>query len=166
MRGLEAALETDVVLSERQVQKHYGVSLETCETAGLCVQSALIAPTVHRRATREVSFVSLEPLTLEPFEIRHLAGVAEVRHQLRVPRDHWQVVQHASSTSPDAIWTRGLECWAVEFDAGAYSRRVVLEKKRAFEAGFDGQIWAASSNARMVAIQHLLKQSIVAAFPF
>ena len=59
MRDLERDLETDLALSERQVVRHYGMSLEDCFEAGLVVQSVLIAPTVHRKATREVNFVLL-----------------------------------------------------------------------------------------------------------
>ena len=122
----------------------------------MTIHFALVAPTVHRKARRAVNFVMLEPHHLEGFELRHLVGVAEVRHQLHAdPRD-WQVVQHAAQTSPDAIWRRSNETWAIEFDAGAYTRCALLEKAQAFRAGFDGQIWAVNSNTRRATIAHLL----------
>lgn len=166
MRALERALETDVALSERQVVRHYGASLEDCLAAGFIVHSARIAPTVHRKATRAVNFVMLEPHDLEGFELRHLAGVAAVRHQVCAdPRD-WQVVRHADHTSPDAIWHRGLETWAVEFDAGAYSRAVLLEKAQSFRAGFDAQVWGVASSARATTLRTILRESPMVVFPF
>jgi hypothetical protein len=152
MTDLERALETDLVLSERQVWRHYGATLEDCERNGYAVRSVLVAPTVHRKATRPVQFVSLEPQTLEDYELRHLAAVAEVRHVLRADPRNWRVVQHAASTSPDAIWRHGLETWAIEFDAGAYSRATLLEKARSFRARYDDHIWAVASVSRAITV--------------
>ena len=109
---LERALEVDLALSERQVWRHYGLKLEQCQQAGLSITRALIAPTVKMRHSREVAFVSLEPQTRVGFELRHLAGVAEMRHCLYVPPEDWQVIEHAAITSPDAIWYQNLETWA------------------------------------------------------
>lgn len=163
---LERDLETDLALSERQVVRHYGLTLEACRESGLIVQSVFVAPTVHRKATREVNFVLLELRDFAPFELRHLAGIAETRHRLQAdPRD-WQVIQHAAQTSPDASWQRGNETWAVEFDAGAYSRTTVLEKAQAFQAGFDGQIWACSSNTRQNTLQGWLEQTPLLVQPY
>jgi hypothetical protein len=159
MTPLERDLETDLALSERQVFRHHGLTLEACLRSGLSVQPVLVAPTVHRKVPRAVNFVMLEPDDLQPFEFRHLAGTAEIRHQLQVDARDWQVVQHAAQTSPDAIWHRGLETWAIEFDAGAYSRSVLLEKAQAFRAGFDGQIWAVSSNARAATVDSVVGQT-------
>ena len=166
MTALYRALETDLALSERQVWRHYRATLEDCRYSGLSVQAALIAPTVHRKATRRVNFVLLEPTDFEGFELRHLAAVAETRQQLRAdPRD-WQVVQHAAITSPDAIWRRGVDTWAIEFDAGAYSRATLLEKARAFRAGFDGQVWAVSSDGRSQTLAQLFGVAPVIVRPF
>jgi hypothetical protein len=166
MTPLERDLETDLALSERQVFRHHGMTLEACLRSGLVVQPVLVAPTVHRKVTRAVNFVTLEPLDFLPFEFRHLAGTAEIRHQLRVEVRDWQVVQHAAQTSPDAIWHRGLETWAVEFDAGAYSRSVLLEKAQAFRAGFDGQVWAVSSDARAATVGSLVAHAPLIVHPF
>ena len=166
MRDLERDLETDLALSERQVVRHYGLMLEDCFEAGLEVQSVLIAPTVHRKATREVNFVLLEPRDFAPFELRHFAGIAEARHHLQADARDWQVMQHAVQTSPDASWQRGNEMWAVEFDAGAYSRATVLEKAQAFRAGFDGQVWAVSSSIRQVTLDNWIQQKPFLVHPY
>ncbi len=148
MRLLERALKVDMALSEAQVRQRYGTTLEQCRDAGLSIVEALIAPTARSSRWRWVSFVSLEPLTFEGFELRHLAGVAEMRHALHAePRD-WQVLGHAAQTSPDAIWQRGSETWAVEYDAGAYTMKTVQRKAQAFDAGFDGQVWGVPSEGR------------------
>jgi hypothetical protein len=166
MTLLEHDLETDLALSERQVFRHHGMTLEDCLRSGLSVQPVLIAPTVHRKVTRAVNFVMLEAHGFQPFEFRHLAATAEIRHQLQADARDWQVVQHAARTSPDAIWHRGLETWAVEFDAGAYSRSVLLEKAQAFRAGFDGQVWAVSSSARATTVCVTISQPVSVVTPY
>jgi hypothetical protein len=148
IRHLEQALTVDVALSERQVTRHYGLSLEACQKSGFEIQTVNVAPTARMKTTRDVNFVMLEPLELPAFEFRHLAGIAEMRHQLGAKLKDWSLVHHSDHTSPDAIWQRGLETWAVEFDAGSYSQKTILEKVRSFRAGFDGQCWAVSSDAR------------------
>ena len=114
MTQLKRDLETDLALSERQVFRHHGMTLEDCLRSGLSVQPVLVAPTVHRKVTRAVNFVMLKLHDFQPFEFRHLAATAEIRHQLQVDARDWQVLQHAAQTSPDAIWHRRLETWAVE----------------------------------------------------
>ena len=166
MRALERDLETDLALSECQVFQHHAMTLEDCLRSGLSVEPVLIAPTVHRKVTRAVNFVMLEHMDFQPFEFRHLAGVAEARHHLQADARDWQVIQHAAQTSPDASWQRGIETWAVEFDAGAYSRATVLEKAQAFRAGFDGQVWAVSSSQRQDTLQGWLEQTPLLVRPF
>jgi Replication-relaxation len=145
---LEQALTVDMALSERQVARQYGLSLEACRKAGFEIQTVNVAPTARMKVTRAVKFITLEPLELPAFEFRHLAGIAEMRYQLGARLEDWRLVHHSDHTSPDAIWQRGLETWAVEFDAGSYSQKTILEKVRSFRAGFDGQHWAVASDAR------------------
>ena len=163
---LEQALEVDLALSERQVWRHYGLNLEQCEQAGLSITRALIAPTVKMRHPREVAFVSLEPQTRVGFELRHLAGIAEMRQSLHVQPEDWQVIEHAASISPDAIWQRNLETWAVEFDSGSYSLRTILEKQQHFRAAFDGQVWGVASEARGAKLYSVLKARLLVLCPF
>jgi hypothetical protein len=148
MKRLEQALTVDLALSERQVVRHYGLSLEACRKADFQIQTVDVAPTARMKVTRAVNFVTLETLELPAFEFRHLAGIAEMRYQLGARLADWSLVHHSDHTSPDAIWQRGLETWAVEFDAGSYSQKTILEKVRSFRAGFDGQCWAVASEAR------------------
>ena len=154
--SLEVALETDLVLSQSQVRQHHGLTLEDCCDAGLSVQRVLVTPTAKSRVARSVNFVSLEPLEIPGWELRHLVGIAEARRVLGAKVEDWQLVHHAAQTSPDAIWSRGLETWAVEYDAGAYSRATVLEKAQTFQAGFDGQVWAVATQARAERLNVLL----------
>ena len=164
--ALEVALETDLVLSQSQVRRHHGLTLEACRDAGLSVQAVLVTPTAKSRVARAVNFVSLEPLEIPAWELRHLVGIAETRRVLAARLEDWHLIHHAAQTSPDAIWSRGLETWAVEYDAGAYSPATVREKAQAFRAGFDGQVWAVATQARAARLNILLKQEplVVRAF--
>jgi hypothetical protein len=155
--ALEVALETDLVLSQSQVRRHHGLSLEACREVGLSVQGVLVTPTAKSRVARAVNFVSLEALEIPAWELRHLVGIAETRRVLDARLEDWQLIHHAAQTSPDAIWSRGLETWAVEYDAGAYSPATVREKALAFRAGFDGQVWAVATQARAERLNLLLE---------
>jgi hypothetical protein len=165
-RSLERALETDLALTERQAQRQHSVNFEECCDAGLTITPAFIAPTARSSRRRWVNFVSLEPLNLEGFELRHIAGVAELRHLLGADPRSWQVLGHAAETSPDAMWHRGLEIWAVEFDAGAYTLKTVQRKARAFEAGFDGQVWGVASSERAQVLGDVLGSRAMLVRPF
>jgi hypothetical protein len=156
--SLEVALETDLVLSQNQVRRHHGLTLEACREVGLSVQEVIVTPTAKSRVARAVTFVSLEPLEIPAWELRHLVGIAEVRRVLTAKLEDWQLIHHTAQTSPDAIWSRGLEMWAVEYDAGAYSPATVREKAQAFRAGFDGQVWAVATQARAERLNMLLER--------
>jgi hypothetical protein len=156
--ALEVALETDLVLSQSQVRRHHGLTLEACREAGLSMQEVIVTPTAKSRVARAVNFVSLEPLEIPAWELRHLVGIAETRRILNARLEDWHLIHHAAQTSPDAIWSRGLETWAVEYDAGAYSPATLREKVLAFRAGFDGQVWAVATQARAERLINLLEQ--------
>ena len=166
MRALEGALKVDVALSVAQVRRYHDLSLDQCRDAGLSIVEAFIAPTARSSRRRWVSFVSLEPLNLEGFELRHLAGVAEMRCVLQAEPQDWKVLGHAAQTSPDAVWQRGSETWAVEYDAGAYTMKTVTRKARAFEAGFDGQIWGVGSSERAQVLSEWLLEAPLVVHPF
>jgi hypothetical protein len=166
IRSLERSLEVDHALSERQIRRHHGLTLEDCRKAGLTITEAFIAPSARSSRRCAVNFVSLEGLKLEGFEWRHLAGIAEMRHVLQAEARDWRVLGHAAHTSPDAIWTRGLEVWAIEYDAGAYTLKTVARKARAFDAGFDGQIWGVPSRERAKTIESVLPQQPLIVYPF
>ena len=68
--SLEVALETDLVLSQSQVRRYHGLTLEACRDAGLSVQEVLVTPTAKSRVARAVNFVSLEPLEIPAWELR------------------------------------------------------------------------------------------------
>jgi hypothetical protein len=163
---LEVALETDLVLSQSQVRRHHGLTLEACREACLSIQEVLVTPTAKSRVARAVNFVSLEPLEIPAWELRHLVGIAETRRVLIARLEDWRLIHRAAQTSPDAIWTRGLETWAVEYDAGAYSPATLREKARAFRAGFDGQVWAVATQARAERLNVILEREplVVRAF--
>ena len=166
IRDLGRALEADRALTERQAFRHYDTTLETCRDAGLTVTKAFVAPTARSSSKRWVNFVSLEPLELEGFELRHLAGIAEMRHVLKAkPRD-WQVLGHAAQTSPDAVWQRGLEVWGVEYDAGSYTLKTVARKARAFAVGFEGQVWGVASSERAQLLSTVLIRLPLLVRPF
>jgi hypothetical protein len=163
---LERALQTDLALSQGQVRQHFGLEIAGCLERGLSVLELELAPTTSSTHKRPVRIVMLEPIERFDFEWRHLVGVAEMRHQLGANPEDWQGLNHAPQTAPDAVWQRGLETWAIEFDAGSYSRAVVSQKVLRFRAAYDHQIWATASEARARTLTPLLEAVplVVAAF--
>ena len=157
MTRLERALRTDLALTEHQVRQHYGLEIPACLRRGLNVLELELAPTTSSTQRRPVRIVTLEPNERFDFEWRHLVGVAEMRHRLGANAENWQGLNHAAQTAPDAVWQRGLETWAIEFDAGSYSRVVISQKVLRFRAAYDHQIWATASEARARTLTPLLE---------
>jgi Replication-relaxation len=163
---LERALQTDLALTERQVRHHYGLEIPDCLERGLSVLALELAPTTSSTQKRPVRIVTLEPAERFDFEWRHLVGVAEMRHRLGANPEDWHGLNHAAQTAPDAVWQRGLETWAIEFDAGSYSRAVVAQKVLRFRAAYDHQIWATASEARARTLTPLLETDPFVVAPF
>ena len=166
MTRLERALRTDLALTERQVRHHYGLEIAGCLERGLSVLELELAPTTSSTQKRPVQIVMLEPIERFDFEWRHLVGVAEIRHRLGANPEDWHGLNHAAQTAPDAVWQRGLETWAIEFDAGSYSRPVVAQKVLRFRAAYDHQIWATASEARARTLTPLLEAVLLVVAPF
>jgi hypothetical protein len=163
---LERALATDLALTERQVRHHYGLGIAGCLERGLNVLELELAPTTSSTQKRLVKIVTLEPIERFDFEWRHLVGVAEMRQRLGANAENWQGLNHAAQTAPDAVWQRGLETWAIEFDAGSYSRAVVSQKVLRFRAAYDHQVWATASEARARTLTPLLETVPLVVAPF
>ena len=166
MRRLERALQTDLALTERQVRLQYGLEITACLERGLNVLELELAPTTSSTQKRPLRIVTLEPVERFDFEWRHLVAVAEMRHRLGASPEDWQGLNHAAQTAPDAVWQRGLEAWAIEFDAGSYSRAVVAQKVLRFRAAYDHQVWATASEARAKTLAPWLETGPFVVAPF
>ncbi|NJK44432.1 MAG: hypothetical protein HC933_09240 [Pleurocapsa sp. SU_196_0] len=167
---LEAALQCDLALTTGQVARFYGLHLhpQALEHEGFSLTTRTIAPTARSResALREVSFVTLEPDARAGHALRHLVGVAELRHRLQARVGDWRVQEYGAIITPDAEWHRGSSRIAVEFDASRYALATVHEKAQYFRNAFDGQVWAVSSQTRRNSLTAVLGFSPALVKPF
>ena len=85
--ALHLDLEADRVLSSGQVARHYDLNLSDLPSS-IFAFDAFLALTHHSMAYQRVRFVTLERKVAQypAASLRHLAGVAEMRRLLSVPR--------------------------------------------------------------------------------
>ncbi len=155
---LEHALACDLALTTSLVARFYGLQPQALEPAGFTMTTHALAPTARSRdsALRDVTFVTLEVDARAGHAMRHLVGVAEVRHRLQARTQDWKVHEYGAIITPDAVWQRNSSRIAVEFDASRYALSTVHEKATYFRNAFDGQVWAVSSETRQNSLTAVL----------
>ena len=156
LERLSNALSVDQVLSVPQVRRHYRVLKKDIPNI-YGVFSSHVKETYYAERVRKVSFVAAQASTarLSTHELRHLAGVAEMRHFLGAPPDAWSLSTKGDTAVPDALWIRPDMEVAVEFDAGSYSRERIIFKAQAYRR-FGTQVWGSSSRARLGFLKTIL----------
>lgn len=159
--GVTAALEIDFILSQPQLRRWHALDVERWLGPTRRFELGL---SVRNRVVQEVTVIGLtaELLTREPFELRHLAGVAEMRYRLLVTdARQWRVSLERKHDfhDPDAVWIRDSRWIAVEYDAGGYSRERLEQKISGFRSiyGHGAQVWGCSSQARVPVVKRLLE---------
>lgn len=165
LRKLEAELQTDLVLSERQVFMQLGSGRAQSIPPQWCAFELVIAPSRHSRTFTRQRFYTLESCVkdLHPNVIRHLVGVAQMRRLLNAPSEAW-TVEGGGDDRPDARWQTDTGVIAVEFDAGSYSPQQITRKAFSFRH-YDKQVWGSSSWRRTERLRPLLAEFENAAEP-
>ena len=88
-------------------------------------------------------------------DIRHLLGLSAMRFQLSVPPEAWTLSsKRVKAAIPDALYEAEQE-WAIEYDTGFYSKKVLSAKLEAFYRQFDKQLWGSYSQRRLDNIKAL-----------
>ena len=154
-------LETDKVLSEGQLLRHYGYPLSRL-SANILTFNAFLSTTHHSMTYREVFFVTLERkhTRLSASALRHLAGVAEMRRMLCAPVEQWHAEASARCVAeqPDAVWESLAGDIAIEYDAGSYSPQKIRQKICTFER-YEDQVWGSSSRKRVRHLKRFLQEA-------
>ncbi|MHA0035517.1 hypothetical protein [Deinococcus sp. PESE-13] len=163
----ERALLCDHVLSEQQLQRHYG--LDRYDMARWWGVRALVRP-VHGSCGLEVSttFVCLTPelSRLHDGHLAHLAGVAEMRHEIGITPspNTWTVEprERHRQAQPDAVHSIENGDFAIEYDNGSYADLVRERKIRAFNAGqFNATIWGVPHATRQRRIEQNASLAVI-----
>jgi len=149
---LRVALETDLVLTGRQVEEFFGLDPRH---PSFYNRDCYAAPTKNAREVR-VTFVAAQPehLRLSTAAQRHLALTAEIRHAYGIEPDEWSVsADKESLEQPDAIWHRSTgESVAIEIDVGTYSKERIVHKLLRYSSRYSGQVWGTPSKKRLLKI--------------
>jgi hypothetical protein len=157
----EFELELDKVLSEGQILRHHGLTLQD---VGKTFHQTRVVIEHSARAVKAlpVTMVSLQPLKMSPHSLRHAAGVAEMRYSLGVlfDDDTWEVTrQFGQSINPDAVWQRSPnDLVAIEYDVCGYNERQIRRKLNRFQT-FNDQIWATTSPTRAATLRRHLNNN-------
>lgn len=152
------SLTTDQVLSVAQLRRHYGMSESEAVARG--ARGFVVAVAETQNSAEELHrFVVLA--RKRPFNdggnVRHLTGVAEMRYLLGATHDAWvsEADKHHVRNEPDGVWSKPEGDVAIEYDAGSYSPKQIVDKLSAFQAGYSGQIWGSPSKQRVAHIKKL-----------
>jgi hypothetical protein len=162
-----AALECDGVLTAEQLRRHYQCLLKQIKQAGGKVATVPVTETRYGTRIYTLRFVTIEKrlLSLPGTELRHLAGLAELRTMLSVPTTAWtrhEGLAH-SKGRPDALWRKDEKTIAIEFDAGGYSEKKLVKKMLAFRAWSHEQVWGSASEAHTELIESVAEKTFTPA---
>ena len=161
LEGLREALEADKALSLGQCQRHWSIDQQDLGLLGFLTVETRVGLTRHQ-SPRPVVFVCSSPsiARLHPNQLRHLAGVAEMRHLLEASPDCWhsEAEREKALLYPDAVWQTPEGSVAVEFDAGSYSPRQIEQKMWRFARGHVAQVWGTPSAVRQARLRRRLKE--------
>lgn len=167
LAALERDLAVDRVISERHALEGYGVSAGRARRAGLGVLARNVRLSHSARSEAAVTLIvwpEEERLRrASGSTLRHLAGVTALRLFLGAAVQDWENEGGARLARhlPDGYWQRpdvhAGAVWAIEYDAGSYSSRQLLEKGQAFLASHGYQVWGVASAARVRMVEAALR---------
>lgn len=150
---LEHSIRCDRTISEGQLMRHHGLALK--DLGKRFVQNSIVIEySSASENAYEVTMVSVEPLNDPIYNLRHAAGLAEMRHLLEVEPEHWITERRfEQSINPDAVWQRGHhDRVAIEYDVCAYSVNHLARKVNRFRP-FNDQIWGTVSRSRIATLR-------------
>ena len=163
MTSVTEALETDITLSLSQLRRHYGLTTEKARALRLLTHMPKVGRT-KQSVGHPIRFFLLSKYrryaNLKGHDIRHLAGMAEMRHFLKAKTQEWSTRDLGTPKGglPDAEWQYRHERAAIEFDAGSYDRAKLTAKAEAFSR-YDEQIWGAATKQRVTYLREHFAQT-------
>lgn len=162
-------LGTDAVITLGQLCRRYFPDvpkeevrrylLGLASSGAITIWPAWIPATARSRKPVRVDLVATRHLALPPPSLRHMCGVAEMRWILRERIVRWSVTgPHfiGDTEEPDALGEDVSGIFAVEYDAGAYSREQIRRKGETFLKLYGRQVWGTPSPARVERLKAIL----------
>jgi hypothetical protein len=157
----------DGVLSAGQLRRHYRCTIKQLRQHKIKIATVPVTATRYATRVHKVRFATLEKrlLSLPGTGLRHLAGLAELRHQLEAQPETWSRSEGLSNGKgrPDALWQREDLKLAIEFDAGGYSEKKIVKKMLAFRAWSDEQVWGSASHTHARLIERCARKTFTPA---
>lgn len=160
-------LETDRVLTGRQLYTYYGVHPKVLTNLGR--RDVTLGPRKNwSRAPITVRFYGVRQRDLDrlhPAALGHYAGIADMRYRLQVEAEDWTLVRSGSYNRlrgiesgrlPDATYAGSTGRIAVEYDTGTYSSSLVAEKLGDYYAlKYSATVWGVTSRLRQQRVAQL-----------
>ena len=158
------ALATDLVLSVAQLERHHGICEMEARSLGVRAFAVAVSKTQSSTHHDKHRFVVLKGKRApnNGGRVRHITGVAEMRYLLGAAHDTWvsEAGKQRVKSKPDATWTTPKGVIAIEYDAGCYDPRRIVDKLMSFEAGYASQIWGTPSKDRVGRIKELARSIV------
>ncbi len=158
-RAFIKALRCDGVLSSAQLKAYFNATRRDVLMAKGYAIPARTSYTYYGVRAKRYVFYSLSKRYCfdRPNDLRHLAGLAAMRHMLDAPEDQWSIPQtnQRKYGVPDGVWKYGERRLAIEFDAGGYSKTQVVEKAFNFSS-YHEQVWGTQVPGRKKYLEGIL----------
>lgn len=147
-----SALSIDGTFSAECLEQRYQVSLECAERFGLDITRRAL-DTFLPGACQTMTFVASDPCRFccDTWSLYRRAGVAELRHQLGLPTDCWDIDPRPYRYKyivPEAIWHIGSEDIAIDYDMSEGLEEQIEAATYYRDADYLRQIWGAPTEER------------------
>ena len=157
---LKLDLECDKVMSLKRCLERYDLQYKDLDKS-IPLASEFLAGTNYQRGSDVYTFVCFNATysSLKGWQLRHLAGVTEMRFLLGAKTNEWsnKARKGQALLVPDGVWTHGCERIALEYDTGSYADKQLNDKIAAYAATYAAQIWGSPSHTRVARLEEKFK---------
>lgn len=159
---LREALQSDRAMTNRQARSLYRVTRKEAASNGILITTKTVKPSAYSNEYLTIPFLVADEAVARYSgpQLRHLAGVVELRRQLGIAPSAWssEAAAPLATFVPDAVWRSEKGLVAIEYDAGSYSADTVRNKGEAFQEGYARQVWGVALKDRVPFVRGLLEE--------
>ena len=132
----------------------------------LLVSDAFIRPFNGSRNTVKINLICTPKTRSLPLPvIRHYLGTSAIRYSLQAPVDEWELITYQKNIQlnknifyPDAIWHKGNQNIAIEWDTSRHSKEEVIKKASFYRENYHSQVWGAANLVHAASLSDWVKE--------